>query len=177
MRKQKPRLFISVVLGASVLAVLSCSDKTPGPSETKSTPATPPSSTSAAEASPSRVQEALEQLKTTVSNAKQWREHGHSYKDLAPARAVADGIFPKQMLDEKGAVVNPWKGPVSIDPVPGNDTFCVVFSHVPVPDCVLLYSQAKSLFTVNAGTWGTEPANEEQAKNLCGSGNIWFIPK
>lgn len=175
MQKQITRRSVPLVLALGSFAVFGCSDKTSKPGETAS--ATAPASTSATTPSQEKVKAAIDELTAIMNNAKEWKARGHNYNELSRNRAIADGIFPKQMLNESGGVVNPWGGAATIDPVPSRNAFCVVFSHIPAPDCVQLYTQGKSLFAVHAGSFGTEPANEQEAKSLCETGNMWFMPK
>jgi hypothetical protein len=149
---------------------------------------TPPSSSPAASSaqSPSspvvsaeaKVAQALAQLNAITENAKRWRTQGRTYKELTLPKAVADGVVPREMIRANGAVVNTWSGAVGIDPHPASaETFTILFSAVPSSDCVPLVMQARNKFEVRAGSWGSIPTTENEARTACATGNVWFIPK
>ena len=152
---------------------------------TNSTVTTPPSSSAPASSSESpvvsaeqRVAQALAQLNAITENGRRWQAQGRTYKELTLPKAVADGVVPREMIRGNGAVVNPWSGAVGIDPHPASaETFTILFSAVPSSDCVPLVMQARNKFEVRAGSWGSIPTTENEARAACATGNVWFIPK
>jgi len=176
MPKGMIRLSAQLLLAISLTVMAGCSEKKPEPAKPAPPPATPAQPT-ATVSSPEKVKEAVDLINATVTNARKWKAGGHNYTDLTEARALADGVVAKPLTNEKGGMVTPWGGPATIGPVPGSDGFLVLFSSVPKPDCVQLFTQMKGAFTVYAGAWGSQPKSEEEAQGLCEAGNMWFIPK
>ena len=164
----------SLLLLVIVIGNASCSSAPPKPATTQPAGAgeTP---------SPEKVELTVQQITTIIENASRWKAEKHSYKELDTNRAIAGGLVPKEMLNADGRMHNPWGGAASIEPspLPGPESFTIVFSSVPNRDCVQIALQARGKFTVFAGRWGPayEARGEARATDYCTNGNMWFLPK
>jgi hypothetical protein len=163
----------SLLLLTIIIGTASCSSTHPRA-------ATTPATDSGGPPSPEKVEQAVQQITTIINNARRWKADKHSYKELDTRRAIADGLVPKEMLNPSGEMHNPWDGAASIEPspLPGPESFTIVFSSVPNRDCVQIALQARGKFTVFAGKWGPnyEARGEARATDYCTNGNMWFLP-
>lgn len=176
---------IVLIVTAGLSLLVACSDKQSSTNTTGSATPAPGTGAPVTSSAPvavqltpeQRVSQSIEQIKAMINNATRWKAAGHSYRQINQSEALKAGIIPKDLIRGDGAVVNVWGGAVAIEPHPEKDSFSILYSAVPVADCVQLALQGQKSFEVRTGSWGGIASNESQARAICTSGNMWFIPK